>query len=94
MEKFEENMKEYMRFVEKHGAKVIGAWTTDVGQRNEYYCILAYDDASAREKCMQNLFADKEFLEGLNARVKREDPTVETEYRSFILPTDYAPFFK
>ena len=94
MERFEQNMKEFMRFMEKHGAKIVGAWTTEVGRRNTYSYILAFNDWAGREKCMKDLYLDKEFLEGLNAKVKREGPTVETEYRSIIRPTDYAPFFK
>jgi len=46
---------------EKHGAKLIGAWQTAIGQSNEFVYILGFKDLADRERFWQVLPQDEQF---------------------------------
>ena len=51
----------FLPLITKHGAKLIGWWETQLGNRNEFICLLAYDDLVQRMKAFENLQQEEEF---------------------------------
>ena len=69
----------------KHGAKVIGVWETDIGEKNEVVCLLAFDDISERMKCWENFRKDEEFLKFVPSL------PINSITNSILLPLKYSP---
>ena len=46
---------------DKHGAKLIGAWQTAIGQSNEFVYILGFEDLNERERFWSVLPQDEQF---------------------------------
>ncbi len=59
-----------MKLLEKYGAKVIGVWQTRIGPGPEVVYILAFNDLAHREKVLDAMYQDDEFLKYMpNAQV-------------------------
>jgi len=55
---------------EKHGAKLIGAWQTAIGQSNEFIYILGFKDLTDRERFWSALPQDEQFRTYLQGGVR------------------------
>ncbi len=45
----------------KHGAKLVGMWDTIIGERNNLYVLLGWDDLQHRDKSWQKIVKDPDF---------------------------------
>jgi hypothetical protein len=74
----------------KHGIKIVGFWTADIGEHNTLYYMLAYGSLAAREKAWHSMLSDPEFDKAMTM-TERDGPLV-TKYSNAILkPTSYSP---
>jgi hypothetical protein len=51
-----------VRFFEKHGIRMLGAWTTIVGESNELHYLLAWEDFNERQERWGAFSRDPEWL--------------------------------
>jgi len=80
-----------MKFFEKHGIKVIGFWTTLVGESsNEILYILAFENMADREKRWSAFASDPEWL-AIRRGSETDGPLVERIRNQFLAPTSYSP---
>ncbi|MFC1993415.1 NIPSNAP family protein [Chloroflexota bacterium] len=71
---------------EKHGAKLIGAWQTHIGQNNEFFYILGFEDLNSQERFWRNFRQDEQFQEYLQS-----GPKVAYVISRILHPTSYSP---
>lgn len=75
-----------MKVFERHGAKLVGFWTTYIGQSNEVIYLLSYPDLAARERIWQEIDQDAEML------AYRSEPPRTTHIEVKLLrPTTFSP---
>ena len=79
-----------LKYFEKHGLKVVGFWTEDVGTSNTLVYMLAFDDMAHRERAWAGFRADDERVQ-LFAETEREGPLVARITNRILRPTDYSP---
>lgn len=83
---FIESFARLMPLFDKHGAKVIGVWQTDVGESNEIIYILAFKDFAQREQFWDNFRRDQVFVE-----FQRQGTRAANVVNKILRPTDYSP---
>lgn len=71
---------------EKHGAKLVGFWTTDIGQNNEVIYILAFNDMAHRDRVWQQVREDQDMIRYRQAGVR-----VEKIVNKIIRPSAFSP---
>lgn len=71
---------------ERHGAKLIGFWVTEIGQSNEVIYILAYDSLAERERAWQRINQDEEML-----KYRQAPPRVEKIKVRILRPSTFSP---
>jgi hypothetical protein len=89
-----DKLKEYAQLIEtkglplfrEAGGRMVGWWTTMVGDLYEHITIWEYDDMAAFEQAGQKLGADKRFAEFVSLR----DPLLDGETNCFLRLTDFA----
>jgi hypothetical protein len=80
-----------VKFFEKHGIKVIGFWTTLVGESsNEISYILAFENMADREKRWSAFASDPEWL-AVRRETEKDGPLVARIRNQFLAPTSYSP---
>ena len=52
----------FIPLITKHGAKLIGWWETEFGNRNEFICLLAWDDLAQRTKAFEGLRQEEQII--------------------------------
>jgi len=72
---------------ERHGAKLVGFWTTDIGQSNEIIYILAYDSLAERERIRGMIDQDEEMRSYRQAGA----PRVEKIVVKILRPSAFSP---
>lgn len=75
-----------MKVFERHGAKLVGFWTTYAGQSNEVIYLLAYPDLAAREKVWQEIDRDPDMQ-----AYRSEPPRYSHIDVKFLRPTAFSP---
>ena len=77
-------------YFEKHGIKVIGFWTDEIGTNNRLTYMLAFEDEGHREKAWAAFRADPERVK-LFAERERDGPLVAKINNTLMRPTSYSP---
>ena len=81
-----------MKFFDKHGIKVVGLWTTLVGESsNEFSYLLAFENMADREKRYAAFSSDAEWLAVRRESEKDGAPLVARIRNQFLAPTSYSP---
>ncbi len=70
----------------KHGAKMIGAWQTSIGNSNEFVYILGFENLSAQEKFWVNFRQDEKFKVYAAGGVRNEHVA-----NKILKPVAYSP---
>ncbi len=83
---FIETFAKLMPLFDKHGAKVVGVWQTDVGESNEFIYILAFEDFTQREEFWEKFRQDEVFLEYMRQGTRTANIT-----NKILRPTEYSP---
>jgi hypothetical protein len=89
-----DKLQEYAQLIETRGlplfreagGRMVGWWTTMVGDLYEHITIWEYDDMAAFEQAGQKLGADKRFADFVSKR----DPLLDGETNCFLRLTDFA----
>ena len=74
----------------KHGMRVVGFWTDEVGTSNKLTYMLAFEDMGERERAWTSFRADAERLKAFE-ETERDGPLVERIKNRFLRPTAYSP---
>ena len=77
-------------YFKKHGIKVVGFWTDDVGVSNRLTYMLAYDDMAHRDRVWPAFRADPDRLKAF-AETERDGPLVARSQNTILRPTSYSP---
>ena len=86
MPEFTEAFGTIVPLFEKHGAKLIGAWQTAIGQNNEFVYILGFEDLKHQEKFWQDFRRDEIFQKYMQA-----EPRVAYVISKILRPQPYSP---
>ena len=86
-ERFE---KVTMGYFAKHGLKVVGFWSDEVGTNNRLTYLLAFEDMAARDKAWGTFRADQERLK-IFEETERDGPLVAKIQNTIMRPTSYSP---
>jgi NIPSNAP protein len=84
---FNEAMAKAKPIVEQRGWKLVGAWSTVIGDLNEVHDIWEIEDANAVGAVMSSAFQDAEFR-GIAAQFAAQ---VEEEILTVLTKTPYSP---
>lgn len=80
-----------MGFFKKHGIRVVGFWTNEIGGPNDQLLyILAYESLADREKKWGAFLADQERLAKF-AETEKNGPLVRQLTAHMLRPTPYSP---
>lgn len=80
-----------MGFFKKHGIRVVGFWTNEIGGPNDQLLyILAYESLADREKKWGAFLADQERLAKF-AVTEKNGPLVRRLTAHILRPTPYSP---
>jgi len=79
-----------MKFFEKHGIKVVGFWTEEVGTSNNLIYMTAFDSWADRERRWGAFQQDPEWVK-LRDASQQEGPMVLRIHNSLLRPTAYSP---
>jgi hypothetical protein len=74
----------------KHGMKVVGFWTEEIGVSNRLTYMLSFDDLDHREKAWEAFRADPERAAGFAAS-EQEGPILARVENRILRPTAYSP---
>ena len=77
-------------YFEKHGLKVIGFWTDEVGTSNRLTYMLGFEDMAARDKAWGGFRTDQERVKAF-AETERDGPLVARIQNTIMRPTAYSP---
>jgi hypothetical protein len=69
----------------KYGARFIGVWETEIGERNDVMAILAYKDMAERMKCWESFEKDREWNKHTSSLPQ------DSAYVAILKPTNYSP---
>lgn len=74
----------------KHGMRVVGFWTTGIGDSSELVYLMAFDSLADRDTKWAAFQSDPDWLK---ARAKSEEggPLVARVVNSILRPTDFSP---
>ena len=75
-----------MKVFERHGAKLVGFWTTEIGQSNEITYILAYNSLADMEQVKQKIGQDEEMI-----KYRQQPPRVEKVVAKILRPSAFSP---
>jgi hypothetical protein len=75
---------------EKHGLKVIGFWTTDIGTSNILYYMLSFKDLGSRDKAWKSMRSDPDHQKE-TLRFGKEGIVVQRVKNMILEPTSYSP---
>ena len=70
----------------KHGAELIGAWQTAIGQNNEFVYILGFKNLAEQEKFWCAFRQDEQFKAYMQSGIR-----VAFAVNKILLPTSYSP---
>ena len=84
---FNDAMAEAKPIVEEHGWKLVGAWSTMIGDLNEVHDIWEIKDANAVGAVMRSAFGDPAF----RAVAAQFAEQIEEEILTFLTKTPYSP---
>jgi hypothetical protein len=79
-----------LKLFEKHGMKVVGFWTEDVGTSGVLVYMLGFEDMAHREKAWAAFRADP-IRQKAFAESEREGPLVARITNKILRPTVYSP---
>ena len=81
-----------MTLFNKHGIKVVGFWTTELGDRSngELVYICAFEDLNARDAAWNAFRADPVWAEVVR-RTEADGPIVSQVNVKIMLPSDFSP---
>ena len=75
-----------MKVFARHGAQLIGFWTTVIGQSNEVIYLLSYPDLAAREATWARISGDEEM-----AAYRAEGVRVDHIVVKILRPSSFSP---
>jgi len=81
-----------LKFFAKHGIKVIGFWTTAVGESsNQLTYIVAFENMADREKRWTAFATDPDWIAVKKETEKDGVPLTAKISNQFLVPTSYSP---
>lgn len=81
-----------LKFFAKHGIKVIGFWTTAVGESsNQLTYIVAFENMADREKRWTAFATDPDWIAAKKETEKDGVPLTAKISNQFLVPTPYSP---
>lgn len=83
---FIQSFGKLMPLFDRHGAKVVGVWHTDVGESNEIIYILGFKDFAQREKFWDDFRRDQVFID-----YQKGGTRASSVVNKILRPTDYSP---
>ena len=78
------------KLFEKHGIKMVGYWTAEIGEHDVLYYMLAYEDLAAREKAWKSLLSDPNF-DRIIQETEKNGCLVAKYSNTILKPTSYSP---
>ncbi|MFC2099260.1 NIPSNAP family protein [Candidatus Bipolaricaulota bacterium] len=79
------------RIFERHGMKVVGFFTTEIGERNDQLTyLLGFDSLADRERAWSAFRSDPEWAK-VKAASEKDGPIVLRLSSAILTPTDYSP---
>jgi hypothetical protein len=84
---YREAEKDMHRMLEKFGAKVVGSWSTVVGNANEFSVLAAYEDMGQLQKSGMAIMQDKEY----QAVWGKLSSCIMSHTRKIMLPMPLSP---
>lgn len=81
-------LKRFQPLWEKHGAKLVGVWTTDIGSRDTQVVLIAFQDMAARTRFWRDVYQDGETAKLLS---EMGEPVVESCDVSILVPEEFSP---
>ena len=84
---FYESMVTIKRVMEEHGWKLVGAWSTLIGDLHEVHDLWEVDDANAVPAAFEAAYGDPEFVEAAT----RWASIADREVLSLVTKTPYSP---
>lgn len=79
-----------VKLLDKHGAKVVGAWTQDVGTSNEIVYMIAFKDMAHRDQVWTAFLGEPDWKKSV-AESEKDGPIVAKLVNSILRPTAYSP---
>ncbi|MBI2873389.1 MAG: NIPSNAP family protein [Chloroflexi bacterium] len=79
-----------LNLFKKHGIKVVGFWTEDIGTSNQLVYMTAFESLADREKRWGAFQSDPEWIKQ-RAETERGGPLVARVTNRLLRPTSYSP---
>ena len=77
-------------FFERHGIKVVGFWTEEIGTSNRLVYMLGYDSLADRETKWAAFQADPDW-QRVRAETEQNGPINARVHNKILRPTSYSP---
>ena len=77
-------------YFEKHGMKVVGFWTDEIGTSNRLTYMLGFEDMAQRDRAWEAFRADEGRRKAF-AETERDGPLVAHIQNTIMRPTPYSP---
>ena len=78
-------------FFEKHGIKVVGFWTEDIGTSNKLTYMLGFESLADRETRWEAFARDADWLKIRSETERADGPLVLRINNRILRPTAYSP---
>jgi hypothetical protein len=78
-------------FFEKHGIEIVGAWEQLIGENDRYVYLLKWDDLAHRERAMNGLWADPQWLAAFGKWKEERGPATRRIVNKIWKPTTFSP---
>jgi hypothetical protein len=78
-------------FFEKHGYKIVGAWEQMIGENDRFVYLLEWKDLAHREKSVNGLWSDPEWLKAFEEHRKPKGPAVKRIVNKIWKPVSFSP---
>lgn len=75
---------------ERHGIRLVGFWTVEIGTSNQLIYLLAYPDWASREQAWATFRADAEWQAAVRD-TEQAGPLIERIHNALLRPTDFSP---
>jgi hypothetical protein len=79
-----------MKIFKRLNMRVVGFWSTEVGNSNELVYLMEFDDMESRLKLWDTFRADPEWQKA-SAESEKDGPIVARVRNSLLRPTPYSP---
>jgi hypothetical protein len=78
-------------FFERYGIVIVGAWEQVIGENDRYIYLLKWDDLAHRERAMNALWADPQWLAAFGKWKEERGPATSRIVNKIWKPTSFSP---